>query len=146
MQYIVQVRPFPPPHHGANVLIHVSDNDVVDRLERWFRHNALDTKVRRLDDNDDVVDLAAANQLIMTLANLAAPKEAILRTAIQNGELMWRAARRAHASELRRAPSTPTDTTTIRQRASPFQPSSVTIAGMSTSTPRRVTFTPQQMG
>ena len=77
------------------------NDDDVDRLERWFRHNALDTKIHRLDDNNGVVDLAAADQLIMTLADLAASGEAVLQTAIQNGKRIQRAARRAHASELR---------------------------------------------
>jgi hypothetical protein len=77
MKYIVQVRPFLHPHHEADVLIPVFDDDDVNRLERWFRHNCLDTKVHRLDDDDDVVDLAAADQLVMTLADLSASGEAV---------------------------------------------------------------------
>ena len=64
MKYVVQVRPFPHPHHEADVLIPVFEDDDVDRLVRWFQHNCLDTKVHRLDDNDDVVNLAAADQLV----------------------------------------------------------------------------------
>ena len=78
MQYIVQVRPFSPPHHEADVLIPVSDVDNANCLERWFCHNALDTKVHRVDDDNDVADLASANQLFMMLANLAASGEAVL--------------------------------------------------------------------
>ena len=43
-----------------------------------FRHNGLDTKVHSLDNNDDVVDLAAADQLVMMLADLSASGEAVL--------------------------------------------------------------------
>ena len=104
MQYIVQVRLFLHPHHEADVLIPVFDDNDVDRLERWFRHNGLDTKVHRLNDGDNVVNLAADDQLVMTLADLSASWEAVLRTAIQNGERIRRAARRAHANDLRRPP------------------------------------------
>ena len=104
MQFVVQVRPYPHPHHEADVLIQVFHDDDVDRLKRWFRHNGLDTKVHCLDNDDDVVNLAAANQLVMTLANLLASGEAVLRTAIQSGERMRRAARKAHANNLCQTP------------------------------------------
>ena len=101
MKFVVQVRPYPRPHHEANVLIQVFDDDDVNRLVRWFDHNCLETNVHRLDDDDDVVDLAAADQLIMTLADLSVSGETVLRTAIQNGERMRRADRRAHVNDLR---------------------------------------------
>ena len=104
MKYIVQVRPFLHPHHEADVLIPVFDDDDVDRLVQWFKHNCLDTKVHRLDDDDNVVDLAAAGQLVMMLADLSISGEAVLQTAIQNGERMRRSARRAHANDLRWTP------------------------------------------
>ena len=88
MQFVVQVRPYPRPHHEADVLIPVFHDDDVDRLVRWFEHNNLDTVVHRLGDDDDVSELAAADQLIMTLADLSVSGEAVLRTAIQNGERM----------------------------------------------------------
>ena len=93
----------------------------------WFRHNCLDTKVHRLDNNDDVVDLVAADQLVMTLADLSASGKAVLPTAIQNGERMRRAARRAHANDLRWAPSD--QTTNDRRRESPFRSSLATTGG-----------------
>ena len=84
----MQVLPYPRPHHKADVLIQVFDNDDVNRLVWWFHHNRLETNVHRLDDGDDVVNLVAADQLIMTLADLSVSGEAVLRTAIQNGERM----------------------------------------------------------
>ena len=85
MKFVVQVRPYPRPHHEANVLIQVFDDDDVNRLVRWFDHNCLETNVHRLDDDDDVVDLAAADQLIMTLANPDEPP-GYTRSIAQAGE------------------------------------------------------------
>ena len=127
MKYVVQVRPFPHPHHEADVLIPVFEDDDVDRLVRWFQHNCLHTKVHHLDDNDDVVNLAAANQLVTTLADLSVSGEAVLQMTIQHGERMRRAARRAHANDLCWAPSD--QTTNDRRRESPFRSSLATTGG-----------------
>ena len=127
MKYFVQVCPFPHPHHEANVLIPVFEDDDVDRLVRWFQHNCLDTKVHRLDDDDAVADLAAADQLVMTLVDLSVSGEAVLRTAIQNGERMRRADRRARTSDLRRPPAS--NITNNRSRESPPRSSSTTTGG-----------------
>ena len=144
MQFVVQVRPYPRPHHEADVLIPVFHDDDVDRLVRWFEHNNLDTVVHRLGDDDDVSELAAADQLIMTLADLSVSGEAVLRTAIQNGERMRRADRRALASDLRRPPDS--NTTNNRSRESPPLSSSTTTGGGTTAAPRRVTTTPLPLG
>ena len=82
MQFVVQVHPYPHPHREADVLIQVFHDNDVDRLVCWFDHNTLDTIVHCLGKDDDVVNLAAADQLIMTLANLSVSGEAVLRTAI----------------------------------------------------------------
>ena len=104
MKYIVQVRPFLHLHNEADVIIPVFDSNDINRLVRWFKHNCLDTKVHGLDDEDNDVNLAAADKLVMTLADLFASGEAVLQTAIQNGERMRRSARRAHANDLRWTP------------------------------------------
>ena len=121
MQFVVQVRPYLHPHHEADVLIQVFNDDDVDRLVRWFDHNRLETIVHRLDDDDDVVDLAAADQLIMTLADLSVSGETVLRTAIQNGERMRRADRRAHANDLRRPPLSNTTNKLVQTHINIYQ-------------------------
>ena len=86
MYYVVQVGPFYPPHHEADVLIPVTGDGDVNRIKRWFRSNALDMQVLRLDNDKDVVDLAKADQLIMTLADLATSGEGVLRNITPNGK------------------------------------------------------------
>ena len=105
IHYVVRVRLFRPPHHKANVLIPVTREDDVNCLERWFWSNTLDTNVHCLDNDDDVVDLVAIDQLIMLLDNLATSGEEVLHNSISNSKQMRRAARRAHTSEPCRAPS-----------------------------------------
>ena len=97
MRFVVRVRPFRHPHHEADVLIPVSDLSDVDRLTRWFVSQGKETESVRLDDRDRDAfrRIRTADQLVMSLEDLRASSCEVLRVAINNGERMRRAERRA---------------------------------------------------
>ena len=110
MRFVVQVRPFRHPHHEADVLIPVSDPADVDRLTRWFVSQGKETETVRLDtehDRDAFRRLQTADQLVMSLEDLRASGHKVLRCAIENGERMRRADRRATYDTCRPAPPAP---------------------------------------
>ena len=66
-----------------------------------------------LDNNEDILNLAKADQLIMRLDNLATSREEVLCNAISNGKRIRQAERRAQTNKPRRALLLATSTTNV---------------------------------
>ena len=89
MRFVVQVRPFHCPHHEADVLIYVKEDDNVARLQCWLESNQLKTETHRLDNADYICHLGTADRLAYTLDELSGCVSAVLRNTIQNDKRIF---------------------------------------------------------